>query len=331
MHPSSFSADYNALRLINQVLYLYYIEGLSQSDIAKRLDLSTIKVSRLLKQARDQGMVEIKIRTPLQAVFDLEHELQSAYQLSESVVVPQMSEDFDVTMQAVGRAAAQYFLQHLRDGDVVCISGGKAVSYILQSLEPRRKYDVKIVTATGGAQGQHNIDARFLAGELADRLGGQAYPLHAPVLVDSAAEREALMSVGQIREVLDMARRAQIALVGIGSIEPGSSSYFELPYIHDDDRDRIAHDLCARGEILAYIIGEDGQLCAPEYNRRVIGISLDDLKSIPLTIAVSATRSKVTPIRSVLLGGHVKTLITDESAAKGILDFRAVAHAPVGQ
>src|SRR5512147_2407058 len=101
MYPNTYSADYSALRLINQVLYLYYFEGLNQADIAKRLDLSTIKVSRLLKQARDQGMVEIKIRTPLQAVFDLEHELQSAYKLSESVVVPQMSDDFDVTMQAV--------------------------------------------------------------------------------------------------------------------------------------------------------------------------------------------------------------------------------------
>ncbi len=139
------------------------------------------------------------------------------------------------------------------------------------------------------------------------------------------------MSVSQIREVLDMARHAQIALVGIGSVEPGSSSYFELPYIHDDDRERIARDFCARGEILAYIVGEDGQLCAPEYNRRVVGISLDDLKSIPLTIAVSATRSKVAPIRSVLLGGYVKTLITDESAAKGVLELREAASSPTGR
>jgi DNA-binding transcriptional regulator LsrR (DeoR family) len=322
MHPNNLAPDYNTQRLINQLLYLYYFEGKSQSEIAEQFGLSTVKVSRMLKQARDQGLVEIKIRTPLQAVFDMEQRLQKEFGLPEAMVVPQVSQDAEVTMQAVGHAAAQYLLQHLRDDDVICISGGKAISAIVHALEPRRKYKVKIVTATGGAQGRHNIDANYLAAEMADRLGGTAYQLHAPVLVDSPEEHDALISVCQISEVLDMARRANIALVGIGSIEPGSSSYYELPSISEADRRRLMEDFCAQGEILAYIVDSSGDLCAPEYNRRVVGISLDDLRKIPLRIAISATQSKIIPIQSVLRGRYVNTLITDETAAQGVLDHQ---------
>jgi DNA-binding transcriptional regulator LsrR (DeoR family) len=317
----SYAADHAALRLLNRVLTTYYQEGLNQAEVAEAFGLSTAKVNRLLKQAREQGMVEIRIRTPMQSLFDLEARLQSVCGVPEAVVVPQVSEDPQLMLDAVGRAAAQYLTQRLRDGDVMCVSGGKALSAVVRSVETSRKFDVQVVPATGGAQGRYQIDANYLAAELAQRLGGTAHELHAPVIVDTTEEREALMAIRQISSVLDMARRAQVAVLGIGSVAPGTSTYFELPSLREEDRRRLVEEYCGTGELLAQIVNSHGQPCAPAYNCRVVGIGLEDLRAIPLTIGVAATVTKVLPIISTLRGGYLKTLITDEATARGVLEL----------
>lgn len=316
--------DYEQNRLISRVLTLYYIEGQNQSDIAKALGLSTAKVNRLLKQAREQGLVEITIRTPFQHLFEQEQQLQETYNLPEAVIIPQLADEPDAVLQTVGRAAADYLLQHLRDGDTICISGGKTMNAIVQSIEPRRKYNVRVVPATGARQGRHYTDVNYLAAQLAERLGGEAYQIHAPVFVDKAEDRDLLLGMRQISEILDLARNAQIALIGIGSVIPGASSYFDLMTsmaMSEADWNQMieAEDAC--GEIFAYLYNRQGQLCMPDFNRRVVGLALDDLKNIPLVIGVAATPEKVLPIHGALQGEHLKILITDESTASGVLEL----------
>ena len=84
--------------LISRVLNLYYVDELTQAEVGKRLGLSTAKVNRLLQQARQQGMVEITIRTPLQHLYDLEDRLKAIFDIQEAVVIPRIAED--------GRSAA---------------------------------------------------------------------------------------------------------------------------------------------------------------------------------------------------------------------------------
>jgi DNA-binding transcriptional regulator LsrR (DeoR family) len=316
----TFAADHASMRFLYRVLTMYYQEGLNQAEIAAGFGLSAAKVNRLLKQAREQGMVEIRIRTPMQSLFDLEARLQSVCGVPEAVVVPQVSDDPQLVLEAVGRTAAQYLTQRLRDGDVICISGGKALSAVVRSVETSRQFDVQVVPATGGAQGRHQIDANYLASELAQRLGGAVHELHAPVIVDTAEERDALVGIRQISSVLDMARRAQIAVLGIGSVAPGTSTYFELPSLHEDDRRRLIEEFCGTSELLAQIVDSRGTPCAPDFNCRVVGIGLDDLRAIPLSIGVAATVTKVPPIISTLRGGYLKTLITDEVTARAVLE-----------
>jgi DNA-binding transcriptional regulator LsrR (DeoR family) len=318
-----YTDNYGDARLMSRVLTLYYAEEKNQKEVAEALGLSVTKVNRLLKQAREQGWVEITIRTPFQSVFELEHRLQMACGIPEAVVVPRLSEDPDATLQTVGQAAANYLLQRLRDGDTICISGGKALYAVIQAFEPRRRYDVHVVPATGGVQGRHHTDVNCLAAELANRLGGKAHQLHAPVFVDTPQERQTLLALRQVSEILDIARKAQIALVGIGSIIPGSPSYFELTSLNEEDRKRIVEDECGVGEVLAQIYDAQGQPCALAYNQRVIGLSLETLRTIPLSIGVAATEQKVLPICGALRGQYLKTIVTDEATATGVLDLWA--------
>lgn len=317
-------ADNSTLRLISQVLTLYYFEDKNQSEVAKQLGLSTAKVNRLLKQAKEQGLVEIKIHTPFNHLLELEQRLRSAYGISEAFIIPQLGSDPDTTLQTLGRAAADYLMRRLRDGDTITISGGKAVHALVEAIEPTRQYNVRVVPATGARQGKLFTDVNYLAARLAERLGGKSYQLNAPIFVDTAEERETLLSMRHVSETLQMAREAQIALVGIGSIIPDVSSYFDLlaaASVELDNWEQVIQAADAHGEIFAYVFDEKGELCLPQYNQRVVGLEIDQLKQIPLTIGVAATNEKVRSIHGALRGNYLKTLITDEVTAQSVLEL----------
>jgi DNA-binding transcriptional regulator LsrR (DeoR family) len=304
-----------------RVLTLYYEEGRNQSQVAAELGLSSAKVNRLIKQAKDQGLVEIKIHTPFQSLFDLEERLTSTFAVQDAVIVPKVSDDPATELAAIGRAGSSRLLRSLRDGDVICISGGKAVYEVVSATEPKSRYDVVVVPATGGVQGLYHTDVNHLASELAARLGGTAYQLHAPIFVDTPQEKQALLNVRQIREVLERARQADIAIVGVGGIIPGSSSFFDLLSASSDgDRDSIIANRAARGELFGHVFDEDGAPSAPHLSSRLIGVDIDDVRRVPLSIGVAAGPDKVAPIRGVLRGRYLKTLVTDEPTAFAVVE-----------
>ncbi len=254
-------------RLISRVISLYYLENRSQAEIGHQLGLSTTKVNRLLKQSRQQGLVEIRLNIPSQHLYALERQIETTYGLKEAIVVPQLGQDESTALPGVGEAAASHLLEHLKDGDTICLGGGHALFELVQAVNPKRKYAIKVVPAIGGVQGTHYTDVNYLAAELARRLGGTAYQLHAPAFVDSLQEKEALSSLRQVREILDIARQAQIALVGIGSIIPETSSYFRFTSLPPDVVKQIATQEGGCGEILARIYDQEGKPKAAEYRR----------------------------------------------------------------
>ena len=320
-------STYETIRLINTVLTLYYLEGLTQTEIAKRLGFSTAKVNRLLLQAREQGYVTITIRTPFQQLFDLEDRLKAVFGLQEAIVIPAVAESGSSPLNALGAAAADFLLAHLRDGDVLGIGGGTAVHAIVQAITPARSYQLEVVPLIGAVQGEITTDSNYLAAHLAERLGGKAYQLHAPAFVDSCEHREALRSMGPVKEILEIARRASIALVGVGTVDAEVSRFVQFTALSAEDMKHIASDCGGVGDINAYVFDIEGRPCAQEYADRVLGLSLAELKDVPYRIGVAATETKALPIYGALRGGYLHALITDEAAARGVLalfeqDFR---------
>jgi DNA-binding transcriptional regulator LsrR (DeoR family) len=305
-----------------RVLTLYYEDGLNQSQVAEELGLSSAKVNRLIKQAKDRGLVEIKIHTPLQNLVELEDRLTSTFGIKDAVIVPKLSDDPDSELATIGRAGSMRLLRSLRDGDVICISGGKAVFEVVEATQPKVRYDVVVVPATGGVQGRYHTDVNVLASELAARLGGRAYQLHAPIFVDTPEEKQALLKVRQIREVIDRARHADIAIMGVGGVIPGTSSFFDLLSASDPVRARGIESERACGELFGHVFSDDGRPCEPELSSRLVGVDIDDVRRVPISIGVAAGVQKVVPIRGALRGGYLKTLVTDEPTASSLLDAR---------
>ena len=313
---------YETIRLFNTILNLYYMEELTQTKIAQRLGLSTAKVNRLLQQARELGYVNITIRTPFQQLFELETRLKSVFGIQEAIVIPSMVDAGSSTLNALGAAAAAFFLERLRDGDVVAITPGTTIQAVVQAIDTTRSYGkVEVAPMLGAIQGQIESDMNYLATNMGERLGAKAYQLHAPAFADNREQREALQSIAQVKNILDIARHANIALLGVGTVDPEISRFVQITALSADDLKNIADGCGGVGEICAHVYNIDGQPCAEEYADRVIGLTLAEIQNIPFRIGVAASAAKALPIYGALRGGYLHALITDESAARGVLEL----------
>ncbi len=310
--------DFELIRQIHTVLVLHYLEGQKQADIARTLNLSNSKVNRLITQGRNMGMVKIDIESPFETLMDIERDLARSTGLSDAIVTPSVAGSAETTLQQVGRAAANHLVETLRDGDVIAITGGKAVSATVEALEPERDFDVTVVPLTGGIQGKYYTDVNHLATQMADRLGGKTMLLHAPLFAESREQRDMLEQVSSIREVLDLARRADVALVGVGSIEPEGSSYYDLHPVPEADRKMLV-GMGVIGELLAHLIHIDGSVSNYALNSRLVSVSPSDLAQCSRVIGVSAGAQKVQPIKAVLNGKFLNSLILDEDTATAVI------------
>lgn len=309
---------YEAARQIYSVLVMHFQEGITQAEIAKLTKLSHAKVNRLIKQGREMGMVEINIRSPYQALFDLETRFKAATGLDTVRITPSASANPETILNQVGAAAASLLLETVQDGDKVCITGGKGVSAVVEMLNTERSYAVEVVPATGLVQGKHYTDVNHVATQMADKLGGRAFLIHAPLFAETVAEKDMLMRMKSITDVFDRARQARVAILGIGSILSGDSSYYDLHPTSRGDRAEI-EKAGAAGELLAHLIDRDGKLCDYELNARLVAMSPEELDAIPFTIGVAAGANKVAPICAALRGRHIKAMVLDEATANGVL------------
>lgn len=311
--------DFDQQRQMYSVLVLHFIEGMKQSEIAERLNLSHSKVNRLIATGRKAGMVKIAISSPYQRLVDMEGHLSRQFGLAQSIVTPTVSDNPETTLQMVGRMGAVHLLETIRDGDVIAITGGKAVSAVVDNLEADRSFDVRVVPLTGGVQGKHYTDVNHLATQLAEKLGGTASLVHAPLFAEDRDQRDLLMNVASIRDVFDLARSATVALVGVGSIEAPGSGYFDL--LPDQARGGLSSSgKGLAGEFLAHLLNPEGQVADIDLNSRVVALEPGELSHCKTIIGVAAGVLKARPVAATLRGSYLTSLVVDEAVARAVMD-----------
>lgn len=307
-------------QLLADIADLYYKKGLSQQEIAEQIKMSRPSISRLLLEARELGVVEININQPIPTVSSLEQVMVEKFSLQSARILARgISADEDA-FRNLGRLGANVLNGVLEDGMILGLSWGTTVHVVVKEMQPNRLPNVKVVQLLGGVGSPYSsIDGPEQVRRAGEMLGAQHYYLNAPMLVDNPDVAAALREDHSIQEVLELARKTDVALVGIGSIIPEISTQYHSGYLtyenlRDLDRDGAIGAMCTsffniKGEAVAAAWCQD---CA-------ISVSWEDLENVPVLIAVASGKRKAPAILGALRSGVVDILVTDDKAAEEIL------------
>jgi DNA-binding transcriptional regulator LsrR (DeoR family) len=302
--------------LLVRIAWLYYMEGLTHQEIGNRLRLPRVKVTRLLKKAREEGIVEFHIAKPT-AHLVLERDLRQHFGLKDAFIVPTPLRGGRLRA-ALGEAAARHLQSLFRPGLVVGLGMGRTLAEIPHFVEPYPDGMCVFVEMVGGAgRTDLGFDTYNVSWRLAERCGGAAEHVFTPVVVESAESRAALLQAPQIVATLARAAQCDVALVGIGNIED-DMLLCQLGYC-DVDTARNLRARGAVGDILGHFFDLSGQPVACELDERLIALSLDQLRAIPTVIAVAGGLEKTDAIVGALRGPYANVLVTDMETARAVL------------
>lgn len=309
--------DLALTRLLARAAWMYYIDGLTQKQIGDLLDLSRVKVNRLLQQAREQGIVEIRINTPESIHVGLEQELCHAYGLKEALVVTE-AEPGEPLYRALAQGAASWLSGTLRPDMTVGIGQGRTLSFIPQVFETVQPIGCHFVEISGGAGSAPGSFATYnITSRMAELTGGRATYLYAPTIVSSPEVREAFIQEPPIAATLELARRADVVLHSVGPVDRSA-----LLYLHGYLSDGDLEDLRARGavgDMLGQYFDRQGECVQHPVCERTIALSLEDLRHIPRSVVVAGGPEKVEVLRAALRGRLLNILITDSLTARMLL------------
>lgn len=311
--------------LLAEVAQLYYVRDLTQEQIARRIGVSRSNVSRMLKEARSQGMVEIRIHSPLRTVPDLQEDLVARLGLRECLVLADLDRDSGIfettdTPTQVAALAARYVQENISEGDVIGLGWGRSVYRVVHSRFLRGERDVTVVQAMGSIGGSiSELDGVATTARLANVLGARAHYLHAPALVTDAAVRTGLLRDPHIRKTLEVARRSDTIVASVGTIGREHGQY-RTGYLNDADLDYIRGQGVV-GEVCSIYFALDGSIVPLEMNERSISIGAEELKRIPNRVGVASGPEKPVANIGAARSNLINVLITDEDTASGMIDI----------
>ncbi|MBM7614048.1 sugar-binding transcriptional regulator [Alkaliphilus hydrothermalis] len=306
------------LLLAVKVARMYYECNDTQQEISKKLQISRPQVSRLLQLARDEGIVEIRINSSLNLPLKLENLLQQKFGLKKAIVVPMTTDDLNKVKENLARVTSNYLDEILEDGQVIGIPWGSTLSYVAEFLRERRLKNLTIVQLKGGVgRVSGNVNTYNPVITFALKLNATPYFLPVPSIVENLQIKEILLSDGKIKEIIDLAVKADVAIYPIGRPAPASAlvqaGYFTAEQMVD------LQNRGAVGDIYARYFNIEGKVFDQELNNRTIAIELEKIKEKKYAIAIAGGKEYANGILGALRGGYLNVLITDEVAAKEVL------------
>ncbi|MGA4669718.1 sugar-binding transcriptional regulator [Propionibacteriaceae bacterium Y1923] len=313
------SPDSDVPRIMIDAARLYYEHGQTHAQIAAELGVSRIKVTRLLAQARAAGVVEISINAPDEPFADLAERLCERYGLRKAWIAPSLPEE-DAARVAVDQAGAHAIEEVLATSALVAIGLSATLGRAIDRVAPREHppgEPIGCVPMAGGWGGwQHGVNPGELAQRLGRRVHGRAYGFPAPLLAPSAEFATTLASLPEVQQAMELARSADTLLFGVGSLD------WQTSQLQDSLSQAEREQLAARGavgDIAARFFDQEGRGVDSAVDRRVLGLTLDDMLGVERRLLLAHGSPKLEAIRVALAAGMATDLCTDSMTARGLL------------
>ena len=295
--------------------WLYFMEGLTQAEIARRLGTTRLRINRILVDARRNGLVGITLNAELASCVELEQQMIRDFGLKGAVIVPTPEDDEQIPV-IVGRAAAGFVSHYLENNRVrgLGIGWGLTLREMIRHMRAGRYPDLCVASMMGGLTHGLEFNTFDLAGELARRLHSQCWYLVAPIYAGSPKSRDTIMAQDVFRDTLRCIETSDIAVLSIGDVTRRSMLVrYALP---DDVGTKELRGAGAVCDVIAQFIDDRGHPIDHPINRRAIALPLRDLARIPTVVFAAGGRHKVNAIASTLRAGLGSVFVCDEATAR---------------
>ena len=313
-------ADKSSEALIT-VARMYYVQAETMDAIAHHLGVSRSTVSRLLKEARERGLVRVTIVDPDRPLGRLADLFQQHFRVNAHIVQVRPGASNVFRLDQVARTAADILGELVTDGDTIGVAWGTTTSAIATHLRPRDLSGVTVIGLNGGAN--HQTTGLPYVGSIlhrfADAFRGQEQLLALPAFFDDPATREAMWRERSTRHILRVRDSCRIALFGVGALGADLQSHvYASNYLNPDDLDDLQREGVV-GDVCTVMLREDGSYRDLEINRRATGMTPAELQRVPRRICVVSGLAKASPVLGALRAGVATDLVIDQETARAVL------------
>lgn len=301
--------------------HLYYVQSQTMEAIAAELHTSRSSVSRLLSFARETGIVDIRVRSPLAASHRIEAEIQERFGVVPHIApVPQIVSEAE-RLERVAITAAALVGEAIQSNQNVGVAWGSTMAALSRHLAPRPTQNTVIVQLNGS--GNTQTTGLLYASEILQRFSAafdarvEQFPV--PAFFDHAETRRAVWRERSTRRLLDLQRAMHLVVFSVGAAGAGVPSHvYSGGYLDAADLDTLRRDRVA-GDVATVFYRLDGSTADIEMNERSTGPSFPTLRRAPRRLCVVAGEAKVTALRGALAAGLVTDLVVDEPTAHALV------------
>ena len=296
--------------LMVKAAWYYYFENMTQQAIADRLSVSRMRVIKLLEAARQNGVIQFRLRADGVAVTEQSRALMEKYHLKDVFLIPGADREDASPNESIARAGAMYIADRLGDNACINVGYGDTLSRTLNHLATMVQSPVTCISLTGGV-------SNYLPNTRSSIFNARLFLMPAPLLASSPEMAAAMREETSVSEIIRMSELSSFTLVGIGPITE-SATVFRTGVLGNTDMFYLkVHD--AVGDVLGHFLDRDGHLIPSPIEDRLISTPLQQLKAMPNVVGLAAGSDKIDAIRAVLRGGYLDILITDEPTATQLL------------
>ncbi|SFF14366.1 transcriptional regulator [Aureimonas phyllosphaerae] len=311
------ATDTRADRMRVRAAWMYYVEEMTQSDIAAALDIGRVSVVRLLAEARARGEVRISVSGALAELTEAERALERRYGLRSAVVAPAPGKGEDPS-SAISAAIGGVLSGAVASGMTVGLGWGRTLLESLPFIEPHALEEMRVVSLLGGINQAHRFNPAEFVWRFAQIFNGDAFLLSAPAIVDSPETKTALVERCGLGSTLEMAEKLDLVVLSVGGIEKNATTY-RTGYIAEAER-RSLEKAGAVGDLLFHFLDRDGNLVDHAINERIVSADMAAIRRAPERILASGGPEKIAVLKAALAFLKPTVLVTDETTAQRLLD-----------
>ncbi len=300
-----------------RVAWLYYVEGLTQDEVANKVGLNRSRVLRILSAARLDGTVQIRVTTRLSHCVALERALEKRWGLTQAIVLPTPQDEAQLRT-IIGAEVGAYISQALSANMTIGLGWGKTLSAAVPAIVPRNPDGIRVMSLLGGLTRVSDQNPSEFAWRVAARLGAECYMMAGPVFAPDPVTRDALAAHTGMSDIFLRARSLDMAIVSVGDLTP--HSVFRQYGLLTSEEQASLERAGAIGDVLCHFVDADGNIVDHPVNRRVLAVNPLDLRGTRNIILASGGWQKFGVIRAALKLLQPTVLIVDELVAERLAD-----------